>query len=275
MFQQSLDAISNKSRLRTSYGNFIGGRFVDPIRGDHFEDHNPINGKKIARFAKSTAEDVETALDAAYKAKDAWARTSPQERARILNRIADRLEDNLDLLAVAETIDNGKPIRESRNADIPLAIDHFRYFAGCVRAEEGHISIIDSKTVAYHFREPLGVVGQIIPWNFPLLMAAWKIAPALAAGNCTLIKPASDTPLTLMLFAELTADILPAGVVNIVTGPGSVVGTAIAANPRISKISFTGETTTGKDIMRHTAEHLIPQTMELGGNPPTSFWPTS
>ncbi|WP_312412676.1 aldehyde dehydrogenase family protein, partial [Shinella sp.] len=185
--------------------------------------------------------------------------------------IADRLEQNLELLAVAETIDNGKPIRETRGADVPLAIDHFRYFAGCVRSEEGSISIIDDQTVAYHFREPLGVVGQIIPWNFPLLMAAWKIAPALAAGNCTVIKPASDTPLSLLLLAELTADILPAGVLNVVTGPGSIVGKAIAANPRISKVSFTGETTTGKQIMHYAADHLIPQTMELGGKSPNIF----
>ncbi|RJG48974.1 aldehyde dehydrogenase family protein, partial [Sphingobium terrigena] len=193
------------------------------------------------------------------------------ERARILNRVADRLEDNLELLALAETMDNGKPIRETRAADVPLAIDHFRYFAGCVRAEEGSISTIDEKTIAYHFREPLGVVGQIIPWNFPLLMAAWKIAPALAAGNCTVIKPASQTPLSLLLFAELTADILPPGVVNIVTGPGGSVGRAIAANPRIAKVSFTGETTTGRQIMGYAAEHLIPQTMELGGKSPNIF----
>ncbi|MEP7008467.1 MAG: aldehyde dehydrogenase family protein, partial [Sphingomonas bacterium] len=185
--------------------------------------------------------------------------------------VADRLEENLELLALAETMDNGKPIRETRAADIPLAIDHFRYFAGCVRAEEGSISTIDENTIAYHFREPLGVVGQIIPWNFPLLMAAWKIAPAIAAGNCTVIKPASQTPLSLLLFAELTADILPPGVVNIVTGPGGVVGQAIAANPRIAKVSFTGETTTGRKIMQYAAEHLIPQTMELGGKSPNIF----
>ena len=196
---------------------------------------------------------------------------APAERAKILNRVADRLEENLELLALAETMDNGKPIRETRGADVPLAIDHFRYFAGCVRAEEGAISTIDDKTIAYHFREPLGVVGQIIPWNFPLLMAAWKIAPALAAGNCTVIKPASQTPLSLLLFAELTADILPPGVVNIVTGPGASVGRAIAANPRIAKVSFTGETTTGRQIMGYAAEHLIPQTMELGGKSPNIF----
>nr|WP_312609028.1 aldehyde dehydrogenase family protein [Agrobacterium pusense] len=271
MFQQSLESMRRVGGMPARFGNFIGGRFVEPLKGLSFEDRSPINGHKIADFASSTAEDVETALDAAHKARDAWARVSPEERAKILNRIADRLEQNLELLAVAETIDNGKPIRETRGADVPLAIDHFRYFAGCVRSEEGSISIIDDQTVAYHFREPLGVVGQIIPWNFPLLMAAWKIAPALAAGNCTVIKPASDTPLSLLLLAELTADILPAGVLNVVTGPGSIVGKAIAANPRISKVSFTGETTTGKQIMHYAADHLIPQTMELGGKSPNIF----
>ncbi|WP_293678651.1 aldehyde dehydrogenase family protein, partial [uncultured Phenylobacterium sp.] len=251
--------------------NFIGGRWVSPLKGKYFVDHSPINGAPIAEFAQSTAHDVETALDAAHKAKASWARLDPSERARMLNRIADRLEENLERLALAETIDNGKPIRETRGADIPLAIDHFRYFAGCVRSEEGSISTIDAQTIAYHFNEPLGVVGQIIPWNFPLLMAAWKLAPALAAGNCSVIKPASLTPLSLMLFAELTADILPPGVVNIVTGPGGTVGRAIAANPRIAKVSFTGETTTGKQIMLSAAEHLIPQTLELGGKSPNVF----
>jgi aldehyde dehydrogenase len=191
----------------------------------------------------------------------------------MLNRIAERIEDNIEFFALAETIDNGKPIRETRAADVPLAIDHFRYFAGCVRAEEGAISTIDDNTIAYHFREPLGVVGQIIPWNFPLLMAAWKIAPALAAGNCTVIKPASQTPLTLLLFAELTADILPPGVLNVVTGSGAIVGRAIAENPRVAKVSFTGETTTGRQIMHYAADHLIPQTMELGGKSANIFLP--
>ncbi|MFK3890720.1 aldehyde dehydrogenase family protein [Sphingomonas sp. NPDC079357] len=271
MFQQAIDTVRAKGHAPSRYGNFIGGRWVEPIRGEYFTDHSPINGRQLAEIAKSSPEDVETALDAAHRAKEGWARMCPAERARILNRVADRLEDNLELLALAETMDNGKPIRETRAADVPLAIDHFRYFAGCVRAEEGSISTIDEKTIAYHFREPLGVVGQIIPWNFPLLMAAWKIAPALAAGNCTVIKPASQTPLSLLLFAELTADILPPGVVNIVTGPGGSVGRAIAANPRIAKVSFTGETTTGRQIMGYAAEHLIPQTMELGGKSPNIF----
>ena len=271
MFQQAIDTVRAKGHAPSRYGNFIGGRWVEPIRGEYFTDHSPINGRQLAEIAKSSPEDVEAALDAAHRAKEGWARMAPAERAKILNRVADRLEENLELLALAETMDNGKPIRETRGADVPLAIDHFRYFAGCVRAEEGAISTIDDKTIAYHFREPLGVVGQIIPWNFPLLMAAWKIAPAMAAGNCTVIKPASQTPLSLLLFAELTADILPPGVVNIVTGPGASVGRAIAANPRIAKVSFTGETTTGRQIMGYAAEHLIPQTMELGGKSPNIF----
>ena len=270
MFEKAIGTI-NAASFRHRYDNFIGGRWSAPAGGEYFADTSPINGAQIAEFALSTPEDVERALDAAHAARDQWARIAPAERARILNRVADRLEDNLELLALAETIDNGKPIRETRAADVPLAIDHFRYFAGCIRAEEGGISTIDADTIAYHFREPLGVVGQIIPWNFPLLMAAWKIAPALAAGNCTVIKPASQTPLTLLMFAELTADILPPGVLNVVTGPGWTVGQAIAANPRIAKVSFTGETVTGKQIMHAAADHLIPQTMELGGKSPNIF----
>ena len=244
---------------------------MKPLAGEYFIDHSPINGEALANIAKSTPADVELAVDAAYRAKDAWADVSPADRSQLLNKIADRMEENLEFLALVETIDNGKPIRETRGADIPLAIDHFRYFAGIVRGEEGAISTIDKDTIAYHFREPLGVVGQIIPWNFPLLMAAWKIAPALAAGNCTIIKPASNTPLSLLIFANLIADILPPGVLNVITGPGGSVGHAIAANSRISKVSFTGETTTGRSIMRAAAEHLIPQTMELGGKSPNIF----
>jgi aldehyde dehydrogenase len=273
MFHQAIDSVRTSGHLPARYANFIDGSWAEPAKGLYFTNYSPINGHGIADFAQSTTDDVEAALDAAHQAAGRWARMAPSERARILNRVADRLEQNLELLALAETIDNGKPIRETRGADLPLAIDHFRYFAGCVRAEEGAISIIDEQTVAYHFREPLGVVGQIIPWNFPLLMAAWKIAPALAAGNCVVIKPASQTPLTLLLFAELTADIIPAGVLNVVTGPGSSVGQAIAANPRIAKVAFTGETTTGRQIMHSAAEHLIPQTMELGGKSPNIFMP--
>jgi len=260
-----------KAPFERRYGNFINGKWAEPRSGRYFENFSPVNGRLLCEVARSDASDVEDALDAAHAAKEAWGRTSVAERALILNRIADRMEENLDLLALAETWDNGKPIRETTAADVPLAIDHFRYFAGCIRAEEGGISTIDADTIAYHFREPLGVVGQIIPWNFPLLMAAWKIAPALAAGNCTVIKPASQTPLTLLMFAELTADILPPGVLNVVTGPGRTVGQAIAANPRIAKVSFTGETVTGKQIMHAAADHLIPQTMELGGKSPNIF----
>ncbi|CAN5599339.1 aldehyde dehydrogenase family protein [Caulobacter sp. FWC2] len=273
MFEQAIKTVKSTPLFRERYDNWIGGRWVAPLGGASFTDHSPINGRAIATFASSGPEDVELALDAAHGAKAAWARVSPSDRARMLNRIADRLEDNLEFFALAETIDNGKPIRETRAADVPLAIDHFRYFAGCIRAEEGAISTIDDNTIAYHFREPLGVVGQIIPWNFPLLMAAWKIAPALAAGNCTVIKPASQTPLTLLLFAELTADILPPGVLNVLTGPGGTVGRAIAENPRIAKVSFTGETTTGRQIMHYAADHLIPQTMELGGKSANIFLP--
>ena len=271
MSQHALDLVRSKGKLPVRYGNFIGGNWMAPADGQYFTDYSPINGERLVDVAKSTARDVEMALDAAHKAKDAWARISPAERSLLLNKVADRMEENLELLALAETLDNGKPIRETRGADVPLAIDHFRYFAGCIRAEEGAISTIDNETIAYHFKEPLGVVGQIIPWNFPLLMAAWKIAPALAAGNCTVIKPASNTPLTLLILAGLTADILPPGVLNVVTGPGGSVGQAIAASPRVSKVSFTGETTTGKQIMRYAAEHLIPQTMELGGKSPNIF----
>src|SRR6202140_2085797 len=270
IFEEAFATIREKG-VRSRYDNFIGGKWVAPILGKYFADHSPINGAKLAEFARSSAADVETALDAAHAIKDEWGSPSPAARAAVLNRIADRMEENLELLALAETLDNGKPIRETRNADVPLSIDHFRYFASCIRSEEGRMTDIDKDTVAYHFKEPLGVVGQIIPWNFPLLMAAWKIAPALAAGNCTVIKPASNTPLTLLILAGLTADILPPGVLNVVTGPGGTVAQASAASPLISKVSFTGETTTGKQIMRYAAEHLIPQTMELGGKSPNIF----
>jgi len=272
MIEQALDPIRAQGKLQARYGNFIGGKFVDPVRGLYSTDTSPIDATKLAEFAQSSTEDVELALDAAHAARDAWARISPAERSRLLNKVADRMEENLELLATVETMDNGKPIRETMNADVPLAIDHFRYFAGCIRAEEGRISIIDDKTVAYHFKEPIGVVGQIIPWNFPLLMAAWKIAPALAAGNCTVIKPASATPLSLLLLAEMTADILPPGVLNVITGPGAQVGDYLAASPRIGKVSFTGETTTGRQIMQAAAKHIIPQTMELGGKSPNVFF---
>jgi aldehyde dehydrogenase len=261
-----------RNLLRTRYENFIGGKWVAPVSGRYFTDKSPIDGSTLCEVARSDAADVERALDAAHAALPAWKRTSPTERARILNRIADRIEDNLELLAHVETRDNGKPIRETLNADVPLAADHFRYFASCIRAEEGSIGEIDHDMVAYHFREPLGVVGQIIPWNFPLLMAAWKMAPALVAGNCVVIKPASDTPMSLALLMDLVGDLLPPGVLNVVFGHGSEVGTPLARSPRIAKIAFTGETSTGRQIMQFAAETIIPQTMELGGKSPNIFF---
>ena len=261
-----------KAPFSARYDNFIGGQWVAPVAGRYFENTSPITGRVICEVARSDAADVDKALDAAHAAKEAWGRTSPGERARILNRIADRMEENLDLIALAETWDNGKPIRETTHADIPLAIDHFRYFAGCVRAQEGSISEIDHDTVAYHFHEPLGVVGQIIPWNFPILMAVWKLAPALAAGNCIVLKPAEQTPASILVVAELIADLLPAGVLNIVNGFGLECGKPLASSPRIAKIAFTGETTTGRLIMQYASQNLIPVTLELGGKSPNIFF---
>lgn len=254
------------------YGNFIGGKWVEPKSGRYFENISPVNGQVLCEIARSEAADVELALDAAHAAKDAWGRTSPAERALILHRIADRMEENLALLAQAETWDNGKPIRETTNADLPLAIDHYRYFAGAIRAQEGGISEIDHDTVAYHFHEPLGVVGQIIPWNFPLLMATWKLAPALAAGNCVVIKPAEQTPASILVWAELIGDLLPPGVLNIVNGFGLEAGKPLASSPRIAKIAFTGETTTGRLIMQYASQNIIPVTLELGGKSPNIFF---
>ncbi|WP_294232790.1 aldehyde dehydrogenase [uncultured Sphingomonas sp.] len=258
--------------FKQRYANFIGGRWVDPVDGRWFDNRSPIDGQVICQVARSQAADIELALDAAHKAKDGWGRTSVAERALILHRIADRMEEKLSLLATAETWDNGKPIRETTAADLPLAIDHFRYFAGCIRAQEGGISEIDHDTVAYHFHEPLGVVGQIIPWNFPLLMACWKLAPALAAGNCVVLKPAEQTPASIMVLAELIGDLLPDGVLNIVNGYGVEAGKPLAQNPRIAKIAFTGETTTGQLIMSYASENLIPVTLELGGKSPNIFF---
>ncbi|WP_019905409.1 aldehyde dehydrogenase [Methylobacterium sp. 77] len=261
-----------KSPFSARYENFIGGQWVAPVAGRYFENTSPVTGRVICEVARSDAQDVDKALDAAHAAKDAWGRTSPGERALILNKIADRMEDNLDLIARAETWDNGKPIRETTHADIPLAIDHFRYFAGCVRAQEGSISEIDHDTVAYHFHEPLGVVGQIIPWNFPILMAVWKLAPALAAGNCVVLKPAEQTPASILVVAELIADLLPPGTLNIVNGFGLECGKPLASSPRIAKIAFTGETTTGRLIMQYASQNLIPVTLELGGKSPNIFF---
>lgn len=254
------------------YDNFIGGKWVAPKSGKYFVNTTPITGGEIGEIARSNADDIEAALDAAHAAKDQWGRASLAERANVLLKIADRMEQNLDLLATAETWDNGKPIRETMAADLPLAIDHFRYFAGVLRAQEGGISQIDEDTVAYHFHEPLGVVGQIIPWNFPILMATWKLAPALAAGNCIVLKPAEQTPAGIMVWADLVGDLLPPGVLNIVNGFGLEAGKPLASNPRIAKIAFTGETTTGRLIMQYASENLIPVTLELGGKSPNIFF---
>ncbi|BBD78972.1 aldehyde dehydrogenase [Aerosticca soli] len=258
--------------FKQRYGNYIGGRWVPPVNGRYFENVTPITGQAFCEVPRSDKDDIEAALDAAHAAKDAWGKTPPAERANLLNRIADRMQENLALLAYAETWDNGKPVRETLNADLPLAIDHFRYFAGCIRAQEGTIGEIDETTVAYHFHEPLGVVGQIIPWNFPLLMAAWKLAPALAAGNCVVLKPAEQTPVSILVWAELVGDLLPAGVLNIVNGFGLEAGKPLASSPRIAKIAFTGETTTGRLIMQYASQNLIPVTLELGGKSPNVFF---
>jgi len=264
--------IGARVQFKTKYENFIGGKWVAPVKGGYFDVITPITGKVYTKAARSTAEDVELALDAAHAAADAWGRTPAAERANVLLRIADRIEQNLQMLAYAETVDNGKPIRETLNADIPLAIDHFRYFAGCVRAQEGSLSEIDANTIAYHFHEPLGVVGQIIPWNFPILMAAWKLAPALGAGNAVVLKPAEQTPISIMLLAELIADLLPPGILNIVNGFGREAGLPLATSRRIAKIAFTGSTTTGRLIAQAAANNLIPATLELGGKSPNIFF---
>src|SRR5947209_326978 len=258
--------------VKPRYENFIGGRWVPPITDKYTPNLSPATGEAFTQVPRSSAEDIEFALDAAHAAKDAWGETAPAERARILNKVADAMEEHLEMLAVAESWDNGKPVRETLAADLRLAIDHFRYFAGAVRAEEGRVSEIDKHTVAYHFQEPLGVVGQIIPFNFPLLMASWKLAPALAAGNCTVIKPASPTPWSILKLMEVIGDIVPAGVLNVVNGPGAEIGKALASNKRIAKVGFTGETVTGRLIMSYAAQNLIPSTTELGGKSPNVFF---
>ncbi|RLZ08173.1 aldehyde dehydrogenase family protein [Acinetobacter sp. 2JN-4] len=262
----------SKIQFKSQYENFIGGQWVAPVKGQYFDNISPVNGQAFTRIPRSSAEDVELALDAAHKAKIEWNKSSPTTRSNLLLKIADRLEAHLEMLAVAETWDNGKPVRETLAADIPLAIDHFRYFAGCIRAQEGGISEIDEDTIAYHFHEPLGVVGQIIPWNFPILMAAWKLAPALAAGNCVVLKPAEQTPVGILLVAELIQDILPAGVLNIVNGYGAEVGRPLATSPRIAKIAFTGSTQVGQLVMQYATENIIPVTLELGGKSPNLFF---
>ena len=272
MIQQALSELSTKIRIRPRYDNFIGGQWVAPVKGQYFKNLTPVTGKPLCEVARSTAEDIELALDAAHKAKDAWGKTAPAARAHILNKIADRMESNLKLLALVETLDNGKPIRETMAADMPLAVDHFRYFAACIRAQEGSLSEIDDTTIAYHFHEPLGVVGQIIPWNFPILMAVWKIAPAIAAGNCVVLKPAEQTPMSMMVLMDLIGDILPPGVLNVVNGFGVEAGKPLAQNKRINKVAFTGETTTGRLIMQYASENIIPCTLELGGKSPNIFF---
>ena len=265
-------AAGAKVVYKPRYDNFIGGQWVAPVKGQYFDVVTPISGKVYTQAARSTSEDIELALDAAHAAADKWGKTDAATRSNILLKIADRIEQNLELLAYAETVDNGKPIRETLNADIPLAVDHFRYFAGAVRAQEGGISEIDENTVAYHLHEPLGVVGQIIPWNFPILMAAWKLAPALAAGNCVVLKPAESTPISILLLADLINDLLPAGTLNIVNGFGREAGMPLATSRRIAKIAFTGSTSTGRVIAQAAANSLIPATLELGGKSPNVFF---
>jgi len=272
MLHEVIETLKARVALRPRYDNFIGGKWVPPVEGAYFDNISPITGKPVCQVARSQAADIELALDAAHQAKDAWGRTAPAKRAALLNKIADRIDENLELIASVETIDNGKPIRETRFADIPLAADHFRYFAACLRAQEGSLSEIDSDTIAYHYHEPLGVVAQIIPWNFPILMASWKIAPALAAGNCVILKPAEQTPMSIMVLMDLIGDILPPGVLNVVNGFGVEAGKPLAQNKRIAKVAFTGETTTGRLIMQYASENLIPVTLELGGKSPNIFF---
>src|SRR6516162_822482 len=258
--------------VQPRYENFIGGKWLPPVAGKYRVNLSPATAKPICEVAESTPEDVELALDAAHAAKDEWGEKPGAQRAAVLNKIADAIDEHREMLAVTESWENGKPVRETLNADIPLSADHFRYFASVIRGEEGRISEIDKNTVAYHFHEPLGVVGQIIPFNFPLLMASWKLAPALAAGNCTVIKPASPTPWSILKLMEVIGHLLPPGVLNIVTGPGGEIGKALAANPRIAKVAFTGETVTGRLIMQYAAQNIIPVTLELGGKSPNIFF---
>jgi aldehyde dehydrogenase len=262
----------SKVNFKSRYDNYIGGEFVPPVQGRYFDNPSPVTGRAFCEVARSDANDINKALDAAHAAAEAWGRTAPAERANILNKIADRMEANIEMLAVAETWDNGKPVRETLVADLPLAIDHFRYFAGAIRSQEGSIATIDETTIAYHFQEPLGVVAQIIPWNFPILMATWKLAPALAAGNCVVIKPAEQTPTGIILLMELVGDLLPPGVVNVVNGFGVEAGKPLASSNRVAKVAFTGETTTGRLIMQYASENLIPVTLELGGKSPNIFF---
>ena len=272
MFELKHFNLEARYPYKQKYDNFIGGKWVAPVAGQYFDNASPITGKVFCSVARSDASDVNLALDAAHAAQAKWGKTSAAERSAILLKIADRMEQNLQLLAIAETIDNGKPLRETMAADLPLGIDHFRYFAGCIRAQEGAISDIDATTVAYHFNEPIGVVGQIIPWNFPILMACWKLAPALAAGCSIVMKPAEQTPASIMVLMELIADLLPPGVLNIVNGFGREAGEALATSKRIAKIAFTGSTPVGQRILHAAADNLIPSTVELGGKSPNIFF---
>src|ERR1700709_173113 len=268
MYHEAIEKVSKQVLIRERYDNFIGGKWVAPADGRYFDNPSPVTGKKLCAGPRSSAADIELALDAAHKARDAWGKTSVAERSRILNKIADKLEANLDLLALVETLDNGKPIGETTYADMPLVVDHWRYFASVIRAQEGGISEIDHDTGAYHFHQPLGVVGQIVPWNFPILMATWKLAPALAAGNCVVLKPAEQTPASIMLFIELVGDLLPPGVLNIVNGFGTEAGKPLASSNRVAKVAFTGETTTGRLILQHASENILQVTLDLGGKSP-------
>ena len=261
-----------KFPFKAKYGNYINGKFVEPRSGKYFDNPSPITNETICSVARSNEQDVEAALDAAHAAFPKWGKTSITERSIMLNKIADVLEANAQLLATAETMDNGKPIRETAGADIPLTIDHFRYFAGVIRAEEGSVAEISNDMYAYHIPEPLGVVGQIIPWNFPLLMAAWKVAPALAAGNCIVLKPAEQTPASIMVMMDLIGDLIPPGVLNVVSGYGLEAGKPLASSKRVKKVAFTGETTTGRLIMQYASQNLIPITLELGGKSPNIFF---
>ena len=272
MIYQAPNHPDSKVHFKARYENFIGGNWVPPVLGRYFENISPVNGKVFCEIPRSSAEDIELALDAAHAAKDAWGRTSVTHRANLLLKIADRIEANLETLAVAETWDNGKPVRETLAADVPLSADHFRYFAGCIRAQEGTLGELDEHTVAYHFHEPLGVIGQIIPWNFPLLMAAWKLAPALAAGNCVVLKPAEQTPASILVLMEIIGDLVPEGVLNVVNGYGAEAGQALASSSRIAKIAFTGSTPVGAHILQTAAKNIIPSTVELGGKSPNLFF---
>jgi aldehyde dehydrogenase len=272
MSLESLKDLGVAIPFKEKYDNYIGGKWVPPVDGEYFDNISPVTGKVFCKVARSNEKDINLALDAAHKARESWAKTSTTTRANILLKTADIMEANLEKIAIAETIDNGKPIRETMNADIPLAIDHFRYFAGAIRAQEGGISEIDHETIAYHFHEPLGVVGQIIPWNFPILMAAWKLAPALATGNVIVMKPAEQTPASIMVVLELIEHLLPPGVLNIVNGHGVEAGKPLATSPRIAKIAFTGSTSVGRLIMQYASQNLIPSTLELGGKSPNIFF---